>query len=541
MINMIKTITALMVLTLIATVSTHNAYAIEGDGTSHVEVDEYPFHVTILEGGSMTLHNNGENTINFVSNGWFEGSVPANDAIALDFPIVNCGTACFFEGTYYVNDKNGGDFSTITIVKPYVAPEPVYVESISQAENFTVEMTQNGFSTNELQINAGDSVTFVNTHYVTDVNVEPHAISDPFAIPYTENSYWIIDDSTPERVYNFDSCESFVFYDRFFDVEPIVVQCNSQTVHGTASEPTYQTTMDGITTVDVFTIPFDVTITENGSVTVHNTDSVEHVVSHTGTTGTAKSGTFYKVIPGQQQVTIEFPITGNTIYESGVYTFEDTVTGKSGSITILPWSGSKQAIQDDTVTGISQGIVEQVGIQESIVVVLTPEPTLELIVDEGIYNVATYDGEVDLIAMQTQLAEVTAHYNDSITKLADQKLAIESHDNEVQSLTTQIGTLNGTATKVSTLEQTVLSLQLERDALNAQILALGNTTAMQQTTIVKLNAQVNDTSILDGKITNLESQIVSLTSERDQWRQLANNWYGIAMEQLSVMINVLGI
>ena len=64
---------------------------------------------------------------------------------------------------------------------------------------------------------------------------------------------------------------------------------------------------------------------------------------------------------------------------------------------------------------------------------------------------------------------------------------------------------------------------------------------MQQTTIVKLNAQVNDTSILDGKITNLESQMASLTSERDQWRQLANNWYGVAMEQLSVMINVLGI
>ena len=31
----------------------------------------------------MTLHNNGENTINFVSHGWFEGSVPTNDAIAL--------------------------------------------------------------------------------------------------------------------------------------------------------------------------------------------------------------------------------------------------------------------------------------------------------------------------------------------------------------------------------------------------------------------------------------------------------------------------
>ena len=116
---MIKTITALMVLTLIATVSTHNAYAIEGDGTSHVEVDEYPFNITILEGGSMTLHNNGENTISFVAHGWFEGSVPPNDAIALEFPIVNCGTTCFGAGTYYINDLNGGDFSTITIEKPY--------------------------------------------------------------------------------------------------------------------------------------------------------------------------------------------------------------------------------------------------------------------------------------------------------------------------------------------------------------------------------------------------------------------------------------
>ena len=404
---MIKTITALMVLTLVATISMSNAYAIDGDGTNHVEVDEYPFNITILEGGSMTLHNNGENTISFVSHGWFEGSVPANDAIALEFPVVNCGTTCFIEGMYYISDLNGGYQSTIKIVKPYVAPEPIYVETISQAENFTVEVTENGFSTNELQINAGDSVTFVNTHYVTDINVEPHAISDPFAVPYTEYSYWIIDDSTLEQVYNFDSCESFVFYDRFFDVEPITVQCN-------------------------------------------------------------------------------------------------------------------------------------VGIQESIVV-LTPESTLELIVDEGIYNVATYDGEVDLITMQTQLAEVTAQFNESITKLADQKLAIESYNKEVQSLTTQIGTLNGTATEVSTLEQTVLSLQLEKDTLNAQILTLGNTTAIQQTTITQLNAQVNDTSILDSKITNLEAQVVSLTSERNQWKQLANNWYGIAMEQLSVMINVLGI
>ena len=321
---MIKTITALTVLTIIATVGINNAYAIEGDGTSHVEVDIYPFDITILEGGSMTLHNNGENTINFVSHGWFEGSVPVNDAIALEFPVVNCGTTCFTEGMYYISDLNGGYQSTITIVKPV----PVYVEPVYVAPP------------------------------VQEPIVQELVIVEPVVEP------------TPE---------------------PVV---ESQVDFGAVSSETL-----------------------------------------------------------------------------GSY---------------------------------------------------------ETISDEGIYNVANYDGEVDMITMQTQLAEVTAQFNDSITKLAEQKVAIENY-------------YNGTAIEVSTLEQTVLSLHLEKDTLNAQILTLGNTTAIQQTTITQLNAQVNDTSILDSKITNLEAQVVSLTSERNQWKQLANNWYAVAMEQLSVMINVLGI
>ena len=131
---------------------------------------------------------------------------------------------------YYISDLNNGQQSTIEIVKPYVAPPPVVVEPTPQVENFTVEMTQNGFSQNNLVVNEGDSLTFVNTHNVTDVNLEPHAISDPFAVPYTENSYWILDDSTTSRTFVFDSCESVVFYDRFFDVEPITVQCNVEKV-----------------------------------------------------------------------------------------------------------------------------------------------------------------------------------------------------------------------------------------------------------------------------------------------------------------------
>ncbi len=110
--------------------------------------------------------------------------------------------------------------------------------------------------------------------------------------------------------------------------------------------------------------------------------------------------------------------------------------------------------------------------------------------------------------MQTQLAEVTAQFNDSITKLAEQKVAIENHDTTVQSLNTQIGSLNATSTEVSTLEQTVLSLQLEKDELNAQITTLGNATATQLATIESLQG---DTT-LDVKIAELESKVAASAS-----------------------------
>jgi len=404
---MIKTITALTVLTLIATVGMNNAYAIEGDGTSHVEVDEYPFNITILEGGSMTLHNNGEQTIDFVSHGWFEGTVPANDAIALEFPVVNCGITCFVEGMYYISDLNGGYQSTIEIVKPV----PVYVEPV----------------------------------YVAPVVVEP----------------------TPEPVY----------------VVPVVVEPVVQELVAEVVEPVY---------VDVANLPL-----WEEPIIVEPTPEVNF-----GATSSETLGSF------------------------------------------------------------------------------------ESISDEGIFNVPDYDGEVDMITMQTQLAEVTAKFNDSITKLADQKVAIENHDTTVQSLNTQIGSLNATSTEVSTLEQTVLSLQLEKDELNAQITTLGNTTATQlatitslqgdaddfstgytmldvkivelesqivsltnanvtaTTTIAELNDNVisaGDTSVLDSKIANLEAQVVTLTGERDQWKQLANNWYAVAMDQLKVMVDILGL
>ena len=106
----------------------------------------------------------------------------------------------------------------------------------AHAENFTVEMTEDGFSTNHLIVSEDDSITFVNTHYVTDVNLEPHAISDPFAVPYTAESYYILDDSTTSQTYTISNCESYVFHDRYFDVEPIVVECGGIQVTETPSE-----------------------------------------------------------------------------------------------------------------------------------------------------------------------------------------------------------------------------------------------------------------------------------------------------------------
>ena len=97
---------------------------------------------------------------------------------------------------------------------------------MAYAENFTVEMTENGFSQTSLSIADGDSVTFVNTHVKANGNIEPHAISDPFASPYTELSYWILSNSETSHTYTLD-CDGYEFFDRFFDVPSITIECGT--------------------------------------------------------------------------------------------------------------------------------------------------------------------------------------------------------------------------------------------------------------------------------------------------------------------------
>ena len=88
------------------------AYA---EAPSHVDVYDYPFNITLLEGGNFTLYNNGTANINMVSHGWFNAVAPAGESVTVDLPADR-----FFADTYYVQDVMNDSMSTITIVKPQV-------------------------------------------------------------------------------------------------------------------------------------------------------------------------------------------------------------------------------------------------------------------------------------------------------------------------------------------------------------------------------------------------------------------------------------
>ena len=101
------------------------AYAEE---PSHVDVYDYPFNITLLEGGNFTLYNNATNNIYF--DGAFEGmvycgSISGNpDCDGFDnSKTFELPANVFTPDTYYLNDKTYLDtnlISTITIVKPQV-------------------------------------------------------------------------------------------------------------------------------------------------------------------------------------------------------------------------------------------------------------------------------------------------------------------------------------------------------------------------------------------------------------------------------------
>jgi len=135
-------------------------------------------------------------------------------------------------------------------------------------EDYQVQVSENGFEHGYLAINSGDTVTFVNVHYVTDVNLEPHCISDPFAQPYTELSYWQLTDQQPTRTYTLTSGQTF--YDRCFtDFSPVVVDVTGTE---TTSDDDMDTAPDYTGDTDVLALQADL-----AEVTLDLTNALETV------------------------------------------------------------------------------------------------------------------------------------------------------------------------------------------------------------------------------------------------------------------------
>jgi len=121
---------------------------------------------------------------------------------------------------------------TPTIVLALLLVVVVLTGTTAFAEEQTVEVGLNGFSETELFIDINDSVTFENTDlrdYGSFQELEPHRISDPFAVPYTEESGYLIDNWTPTWTVQFNSCGEYTFYDRSYETTPLVITvCGEQ-------------------------------------------------------------------------------------------------------------------------------------------------------------------------------------------------------------------------------------------------------------------------------------------------------------------------
>ena len=101
----------------------------------------------------------------------------------------------------------------------------------------------------------------------------------------------------------------------------------------------------------------------------------------------------------------------------------------------------------------------------------------------------------------------------------------------------------------------MVDIQTELMDITAEYTAALETIALLQNEVSSLTQQVAtletqefDTTSYDNQISSLESQVSTLTSEKavvelevTAWKVLSDNWYAVAMEQLRIMVDVLGL
>ena len=256
----------------------------------------------------------------------------------------------------------------------------------------------------------------------------------------------------------------------------------------------YAETPDRVT-VDSF--PFEITILEGGELTIVNTDDVTHTFD--------LSGQFSHNVGSGEAMVITLPDSMTADNADGWYLLDKATGGYNivhTEVYVEPYVAPPQPVY------VAPVIVEPVYVEpvvEPTPVVVIAEPLEEVNFNatssatlgtyESISNVATFDGDVDAKALQKSLADVTADFNKSVEKIAEQKAEIRV---------------------------------LNENALN---LVVAVDTTSLDSTISELRA--NNTA--------LANDITVITADRDEWKALAENWYGVAMAQLKVMVNLLGL
>jgi len=281
-------------------------------------------------------------------------------------------------------------------------------------------------------------------------------------------------------------------------------------------------------------LPFDVTVVEGGSLVIHNESPRVVEIEHTGTIGTDKSGTFAFSVNVGTTVTHTFPVENcSSCYFAGTYYFKthngNGVSDGTGTLTIIHPEGWK-AVQ------------EEVGITETVVVVLgnnststAPEPTPIEPEPTGKYNVATWTGTYDMVTLQEQLAEVSAKFNQAVDNLAHEQ-------NKSKELQVKVNSLNNDLKTIKVESKDLLdNTFVEMDILYGQKEALMIEIANLKTSTQQIANMTSSVNTLENKVIKLEQEKAEITIEKEKWKTLSDNWYAVAIEQLRVMVNVLGL
>jgi len=276
---------------------------------------------------------------------------------------------------------------------------------------------------------------------------------------------------------------------------------------------------------DATDLGFNVTVIEGGSVVVHNESQRVIDIQHTGTVGTSKGGTFGNTIPINSTYSLDLPISNcSSCYPAGIYYFKDSISDPFDTALVVEKTGSITIIHPDGYT-----VQEEVGITENVVVVLgnnstktTPEPTP--IEPEGKYNVATWTGTYDMVSLQEQLVDITTKFNKAVENLGHKQ-------NTVIDLERQLINISNYSSEVEKLNN---QLQTKNNDLVSELENLPDNTQ-------QIANMISSVETLEDKVSLLEQQKAELTIEKEKWKTLSDNWYAVAMEQLQVMVNVLGL